>query len=208
MALEIQGKVGSGYAQDGSLVDPRITRDLGVVKQDLHGRYYEAVYRGTVFEAVTATGGVAPGTAIGTTAPFALYNPMNSGKNLVLIDANLGYVSGTIGSGQVYLCANINPAATATSGTVIVSTNLLLGGPVGVGKAFTTATVPSPTPIHAAWILAPFLASTVFQPTNNRLVFDGKYIVAPGCTLSFESVAAAGTSPLVLFSMSWEEVAI
>lgn len=209
MGIEINGKVGPGYAADGSLVDPRMTKDLGTVVQDLHGRFFEAVYRGTVYEACTATGGVAPGTAIGTTAPYTLYNPINSGKNLVVIDISLGYVSGTIGTGQTYLVASVNPSAAAVTGTAIVPTNLLLGSAIGVGKAFTTATLPAaPTVLRPVWILAPFLATTVFQPLSAREILDGKYIVAPGCALSIESVAAGGTTPLMIFGMSWEEVLI
>lgn len=209
MAIEIQGRVGPGYAADGTNQDPRMTRDLGLTVQDLHGRFYEAVYRGNVFEAATATSGVAPGTAIGTTAAFTLFNPKNSGKNLVLLDADMGYVSGTLGSGTVYICASTNPAANAVTGTTITPTNLLIGGAFGVGQAFTTATLPAaPTAIHPLWVLSPMLATTVFAPVDLRIVLDGKYIITPGCALSFEAVAGAGTSPLVTFSMSWEEVAV
>jgi len=209
MGIEIQGRVGPGYANDGAIQDPRLTKDLGFAVQDLHGRFYEAVVRGTVFEAVTATTGVAPGTAIGTTGAFTLYNPTGSGKNLVLLDMDMGYVSGTLGSGTIYICANTNPNAAAVTGTAITPTNLLIGAPVGVGKAFTTSTLPvAPTPIHPVWTISPMLATTVFAPIDVRLLVDGKYIISPGCALSFASVAGAGTSPLLTFSMSWEEVPV
>lgn len=209
MAFEIQGKVGPGYAADGNTADPRMTRDLGVTVQDLHGRFYEAVVRGTAFEACTATTGVAPGTAIGTTGAFTLYNPAGSGKNLVLLDISFGYVSGTLGSGQVYLAANTNPVAAAVTGTAITPTNLLLGGAIGVGKAFTTSTLPvSPTVLRPVWILSPLLATTIFAPVTIREVMDGKYVITPGCSLSLETVGGAGTTPLVNFGMSWEEVTL
>lgn len=209
MGIEIQGRVGPGYAADGTIQDPRLTKDLGLAVQDLHGRFYEAVVRGTVYEAVTASTGVAPGTAFGTTAAFTLYNPIGSGKNLVVVDTDMGYVSGTLGSGTVYLCANTNPNAAAVTGTAITPVNLLIGGAPGVGKAFTTSTLPvAPTAIHPVWTLAPMLATTVFAPTDVRIVFDGKYIITPGCSLSFEAIAGAGTTPLLTFSMSWEEVSI
>jgi hypothetical protein len=211
MAFEINGKVGPGYASDGSLVDPRMTKDLAMVTQDLHGRLYETVYRGNVFEAVTATTGVAPGTTIGTTAAFALFNPPSSGKNLVVIDMSLGYVSGTLGAGTVYVCANTNPVAAAVTGTAITPVGTLLSGAANtpIGKPFTTATLPAaPTPMFPAWQLSPMLATSVFAPNNNRFFFESKYIITPGCTLSLEAVAGAGTTPLVTFSMSWEEIQI
>ena len=37
---------------------------------------------------------------------------------------------------------------------------------------------------------------------------DGEFVVEPGCALSIEGVAAAGTSPLVSIGMSWEEVQV
>jgi hypothetical protein len=209
MAQEIQGKVGPGYAADGSLVDPRMTKDLATVVQDAHGKYYEAVYRGTVFEAVTAAAGTTPGTSIGTTGAFTLYNPINSGKNLVVIDAAFGYVSGTLGSGTLYLVGNTNPSAAAVTGTAITPVNLLLGGAVGVGKAFTGSTLPAtPTALSVLAILTEEVATTLNQYLLTRTVLDGKYIVAPGCALSFEAVTVSSSTPLAVFSMAWEEVAI
>ncbi len=207
MAIEIQGKVGPIYAADAMLVDPRLTRDGGLVTQDLHGRFFETVVRGNVYEACTAVAGVPHGTTIGTTAAFTLYNPLGSGKNLVVLDWSMGYISGTLGAGSVFACANTNPSAAAVTGTAITPTNLLLGGAVGVGKAFTTATLPaSPAVIRPVWTLTAMLATTALTPVTVREVIDGKYIIAPGCALSLEGVATAGSTPLVSFGMSWEEV--
>lgn len=210
MATEIQGKVGTGYATDGSLADPRMTNDLALVTQELHGHFYETTYRGNTYEAVTATTGVAPGTAIGTTAAFSLYNPAGSGKNLVILDWSMGYVSGTIGGGTIYVCVNSNTVAAATTGTAITVESLLVGSPNNtVAKAFTTATLPvAPIVLRPVWILAAQAAATTDLPGSLREIIDGKLIITPGCTVSFEAVATAGTTPLVTFSMSWEEVNI
>jgi hypothetical protein len=206
----VESRIGPAVGNDGAKDVERMTKDYGKVVQDLHGRYYEAVYRGTVYEAVTASTGVAPGTSLSTTAAFSLYNPISSGKNLVLIDVGLGYVSGTIGTGQTYLTANTNSNAAAVTGTAITPVNMnLASANTAVGKPLTTATLPAAqVAIHPLWILAPFLATSVFQPIPTRIVLDGKYIVSPGTSLNIHSVAAAGSSPLVVFSASWEEVAV
>jgi hypothetical protein len=161
-----------------------------------------------VFEANTATTGVAPGTTIGTTGAFTLFNPKTSTKNLVVQEINMNYVSGTLGSGTIYLCANTNPAAANVTGTSITPVCTYLGSSVAAtGQAFTTSTLPaSPTVVRSLWTLTPMLATSVFQPFVLEEMTFGKYIIAPGCSLSLEAVAAAGTTPKVVFSMSWVEV--
>ena len=89
---------------------------------------YALARAGQVFHAVTAASGVAPGTAIGTTAAFTLYNPVGSGVNMVVLQGLMSYVSGTLGAGMVEWVANVNPAAAAVTGTAIVPVNALLGG--------------------------------------------------------------------------------
>jgi len=51
-----------------------------------------------LFHAATAATGVAPGTAIGTTAAFSLHNPLGSGVRLAILVASLAYISGTLRS--------------------------------------------------------------------------------------------------------------
>lgn len=172
------------------------------------GNFYYPALNSTMFEASTSTAGVAPGTAIGTTGAFTLYNPKTSTRNLVVQQINMAYVSGTLGSGTVYLCANTNPAAAAVTGTSItpVCTNI---GSTATAQAtpFTTSTLPvSPTVVRGLWTLTPMLATSVFQPFALEEITEGRYVIIPGCSLTLEAVAGAGTTPKVVFSMSWIEV--
>lgn len=173
-------------------------------------RFYESVLEGNCYVACTATSGVAPGTTIGTTAPFTLYNPKNSGKNLVVFSGWMEYVSGTLGSGTTYWAGNNNPAANPVTGTLITPTNLLIGSAsANVGLAYTTGTLPAaPTVLWPFATLTPVLATSVVQPYIVSEYLDGLIVLQPGCSCSFESVAAAGTSPLVIFGMAWKEVTI
>lgn len=175
---------------------------------DIHGALFPPALNGMVFEAGTSTAGVAPGTVIGTTGAFTLYNPKTSTKNLVVQEINFSYVSGTLGSGTVYLCANTNPAATAVTGTAITPVSTLIGGTLAAqGLAFTTSTLPaSPTVVRSLWTLTPMLATSVVQPFSLEELTFGRYVILPGCSLSLEAVAAAGSTPKVVFSMTWTEV--
>jgi hypothetical protein len=210
MAFEINGKVGPGYAGDGSLVDPRMTKDLALVTQDLHGRFYETTYRGNTYIASTGAAGVAPGTALSTTPPFTLYNPLNSGVNLSIISASLGYISGTLGGGTIVYAVNINTAQAAVSGgTSLVPINTFLGnGAVSKAKAFQGGTLAvAPTILRDCAILGAFAgAAALFPPIRD--IIDGTMIVTPGASISLQGVAAAGSTPLMTFAMTWEEIPV
>ena len=179
-----------------------------MVVSQLHGRYYEQALNGHLFYAQTAVTGVAPGTAISTTGAYTLYNPIGSGYNLVVLEGMMGYVSGTIGAGVVDWVAHVNPAAAAPTGTAIVATNALLGGSAGVARPLTTSTVVAGTPIRPFCSLGASLATTAVQPWHVRDDVGGAIIVAPGCAVDLHATAAGGTSPLVVFGVLWEEVAI
>lgn len=188
-----------------------VDRYGGFLTQSILADYAAAAWRGIVYTGCTATTGVAPGTTISTTTPFTLANPAGSGVLLIPIDAMMAYVSGTLGTGTTYLTANTNPIATAVSGTAITVTKTKLsvaGAAQGNrGLAFTTATVPAtPTVLAPFCSLTPILATSVTQPYVVEKELKGKYVVAEGCALNFSSLAAAGTSPLVIFGMSWIEV--
>ena len=210
MAFEINGKVGPGYANDGSLVDPRMTKDLGLVCQDLHGRFYESTYRGNTFIASTAVAGVAPGTALSTTPPFTLYNPLGSGTNLSIVSASIGYISGTLGAGTIVYAVNNNTAQAApTGGTSLVPINTFVGNnTLPHGKAFQGATLAvAPTILRDCVILGAFAgAAALFPPIRD--IVDGTIIIIPGASISLQGVAAAGTTPLLTFAVTWEEIPV
>lgn len=197
---------GRSLTSKGQTAYARLEVDRSLATMPAHPDYYDTVMRGMVFSAGTAAAGVAPGTTIGTTAAFTLYNPIGSGVNLIVLQTTLSFISGTLGAGTVHYVVNNNPAAAAVTGTAIVPVNNLLGGVVSQARAFTTATLPaSPT------ILRPFMSLTAFTTSTAVQIYQcledvrGSIIVTPGCALSLEATAAAGTSPLVCFGMTWEE---
>ena len=174
-----------------------------------HGSMYDAARNGRLFHAATAATGVAPGTAIGTTAAFSLHNPSGSGKYLSIRKVSMGYISGTFGAGVVWHLINNDPTATAPTGTAIAELPGKLNDGTPVGVALTTATLAvAPKIIRPFCSLQASLATTAVQPWQALETLDGDIIIPEGCTYSLHATAAAGTSPLVAFGVTWEEIAL
>lgn len=208
---EFEGIVGNNRfgVGDGAGDAFRMGKTGELIQSPAHGEFYEAVSRGTVFSACTATTGVAHGTSLSTTASFTLHNPLGSGVNLSLIAASFGYLSGTLGLGVLYLTTHAGVAVANPSGTAItIRQNLLGASAAGKAVAFTTATVATQIAIRPVTSFGPFLASTVFVPQVVKDYINGEIVVSPGFGVNLHSVAGAGTSPLVLLGMSWEEIPI
>lgn len=208
MSESLKGAVGVQSQGDGAIVTPRAGHSGELVVLP-HGKWYEAALRGRLFHGQTAVTGVAPGTAVGTTAAFALANPASSGVDLVVLKAWLSYVSGTLGIGQIDWVGHLNPAQAAITGTAIAPVNGKVGGGAGQGKPLTTATVPAAGSVFRLFAnLPPMLASSVNIPWRFEDNVDGAIVIPPGVAVSLQATAAAGTSPLVLFGVMWEEVPV
>lgn len=198
--------VGPQVLLDANTGEGRIGRTGEEIKSDLQARFYEQAKRGNVFHGQTAVTGVAPGMAIGTTAAFALYNPVASGVDLVVLAATMQYLSGTLGIGFVSWVGHTNPAQAALTGTAIPVVNGRISASAGQGKPLTTATVPaSGTPFRPFADLPPMLATSVLTPWVFSDIVDGAIVIPPGCGVSLQGTAAAGSTPLVVFGMSWME---
>jgi len=200
-----EGQAGPQRLADGQTGRTRFDSGGGLVT-NLWGRYTEAAKRGQLFMATTAVTGVAPGTAIGTTAAAALANPIGSGVNLIVLQGSASYVSGTLGIGVVDWIGHLSPSQAAITGTamVIVPGNLL--GPLPMGKALTTATVPASGSVFRLFAnLPPMLATSAFAPWRVDDFVDGAIVIPPGCAVSLQGTAAAGTTPLVRFGLCWLE---
>lgn len=206
--MDIQGKVGPNRSYEGSRADLRQGLDGEVVVQDAHGRFYEASARGKIWTVSTAVAGVAPGTALSTTPPLALWNPVGSGYNLSILCATLGFVSGTLGAGTL-VYAQVNSQTTApTTGAELTPVSCVIGGSAQrVGRAFQGSTLAStPTLLRPGHIIGTTPTTPAVAPSKDDI--SGEFTVAPGGVLVLQGVAAAGSSPLVLLSLTYEEVLI
>lgn len=181
-----------------------------------HGKYFEAASRGLLFGACSQAG-VAPGTALGTTAAFALYNPPTSGKRLSVCKVSLGYVSGTLGAGVMFHCVNVMVAGTAlpaapSSGTALTVYSRGVGLPpsaasnAATASAMTGATVTQPIAMRPFCSFNAILASTATGIFFVSEDVNGEFVIYPGYCYQLQSIAASGSTPLVAIGATWEEV--
>jgi hypothetical protein len=171
------------------------------------GAYFDGALRGAIMEACNSVAGVAPGTAFSTTPPFALWNPPASGKNLAILKLFLGYVSGTLGGGVINLGIVASQTTVPTGGTEITPNCTLLNAPRGVGRTFTGSTLAStPAILRPVWSAGAALASTAAFPIEITEILDEAIIVTQGSAVALQGLMAAGTSPLVILGMAWEEI--
>jgi hypothetical protein len=204
----LEGRVGEKLAAEGAIEQVRLSRFTEGVFVEGHPRLYEAARLGKLHAACTAAAGVAPGTALSTTPPLTLYNPQNSGKLLVPVRAAVGYVSGTLGAGTIVYGVNATTTQAApASGTELTPQCTLVGSPKGVARVYQGSTLAAaPTIYRPMCVLSAFLATS--DVGNMILVdqIDGELALLPGASMSLQGIAAAGSSPLVLLAMVWEEI--
>lgn len=205
----LNSRVGPLYSADGvASVDVRQGSHSEQIVQQSGGKYKEATKRGNVYTAQTAATGVAPGTALGTTAAFCLHNPAGSNKRLIVQKLFMGLVSGTLGAGYVNICSSSSGDAVPT-GTAITPRNRDAGSGNGsVATPFTTATITTNAgkQIGVLCSLSEQVIGTATGPTEvTEKDIDGEITIEPGFNITLQATAGAGTSPLVVFGATWEE---
>lgn len=201
------GLTGEQTIADGAEGQTRLGPQ-GDIVTNISGKYYEHARKGRLFHAHTAVAGVAPGTAIGTTAAAALYNPQGSGKDLVVLEGRISYLSGTLGIGFMSWIGHLIPTQAAFTGTAMVAVNGRLNGGSPSGQALTTATVPAAGSTFRLFAnLNAVLATTVTADGVWQLVDDvgAAIVIPPGTGVSLQATAAGGTTPKVLLGFSWLE---
>lgn len=203
MLAELEVGVESSPMSDGTEQAGRLGRYGQVLVSHYLPSYAELVGRATVFTATTAAAGVAPGTAASTTPPFALHNPANSGKHLIVLRTTCSIISGTLGAGTVYLEYCVQSAA-PTGGTALTAVETRIGGGgSSTGKCYQGSTV-SATPT----LLQPAHQVLAAEATPTHCPVSGSIIVLPGYALALEETGAAGTAPKVALSITWAEVSV
>lgn len=206
----VQQIVGPVSKSDGSYVSLRSDKQGNSTVTQAHGKYYEPASRGVLFAACEQGTGVAPGTALGTTAAFVLYNPAGSGKRLAIKKVSVGYISGTLGAGTLYHCVNTSITQAAPSGgTALTPVCTDVGNAtVPTGTARVGATVAAPVAFRPYLSLNAMVATTATNPVDLWEDLDGEIVLEPGTSYQLQAVAAAGTTPKITMGCSWEEIAV
>ena len=200
-------RVGPLPTADSGNVSPRGGRFAEQITLASGGSNKERVRRGACYYACDQGAGVAPGTALGTTAMLVAYNPQNSGVLVVLRRAYAEYFSGTLGTGNLYHCLNQTTTQTAPSGGTLLANSPALGGNANTSVCVvrTGATVVQPVAIAPFVYLPPELATSVSAPQATVEDFDDGVQLLPGTSYQMQAVAAAGTTPKLTPAIFWEE---
>lgn len=201
--LQLAGAVGPQQLSDGLQAAPRLGRNGELIVGNLHGRYYEQVMRGNVFGASNQAA-QAVSVALNTTyTGLCLSNPLNSGKNLVLLHVGYALSVAPVAIASLHLLRGSSPSTDVTHTTPVTPRNMLIGNTSSpVAKVDREATIP--TPEYGLSLMGGFTAGAL--PASPLVAFDvnGLVVIAPG---GFVAIGAL-TAVTGFGSFAWEEVAI
>jgi hypothetical protein len=220
-------RVGPLTAKDGAINPARGDQTGAVAVTDAHGRFQEAALRGNLFSAgmtLTSISNVTftTGTLGATCTPIVgVWNPTNSGKNLVILQTRLQMITTALstptGPGGLVWATAVGQSAISTGITPLNRLSLAASGAVGKGYANTALTgLSGNLTVQEAVGLTTFVINATAAETAAGFLtvsaggldnIDGGIIVPPGGVLAL----LATTTPVAISATSsilWEEVAI
>ena len=190
----------------------RSDRTAATVVVDGHARFQEAVVNNNVFSFSGVTTGMGAGQIVGGSAGgnlnFILWNPVGSGRNLVLWQFGLGIISATTSVVGAVFHGMMNTSAVLSglpgSVTNVSNTKSVAGTffVAGGGTAFLGGTVP-----YTLYMTNFGLSSTTVQassPISATENIDGKIILVPGMGW-LPLFLGVGSSWALHLSVVWEE---
>ena len=212
-------RAGNKILSDGVVDAARASRIGALVTGDGQGRYYEQASRGNIFSLVLGATSAAPtagqlnAAAAAAVTQFAIWNPAGSGKNLSLLKFGIQVISGTFGAGGVYHSFSSSAPTIATSVVSPIQCNNIGMAAASVARALTSAAGSALTGSSAlAYIRSAdlqFNAAVYANVAGSKSIeyVDGDIVIPPG-TCWVPTWTAAGTSLLVSYSATWEEIPV
>lgn len=231
-----QGQVGPiASTSEGVQVALRAGKLGEQIVSQLHGRYFEQALRGNMFSSGTtatvamtanhnSTNGLSAtlGTAAAATPMLGLWNPIGSGKNLVILQTAFQMAPNTVTTpappGPLVLAVSLNNSAISTGLVPFNRATLAQSGSVAKGFAGATALTGLSTVLtavesaadfeHAGTVTYGTLANTSLLSTVGGVrMTDGSLIVPPGAVIAYYN-----TNSTTTFSYTgrilWEEVPV
>jgi hypothetical protein len=213
-----QARVGLNVQPDGSAMPLRATRMGGLANADSQGHYYEQASRGNLFHlclpawTTTIAAGNINAAAAAASTQFALWNPPNSGVRLSLLKFGVFPISGTAPVPSVFhsLSVTAPTIASALSGaTAPICADGSAKQPSAryvahaAGTAITGST--ALVIIRAADLFITAGAAANLMGGKVLEYVDGDITLPPN-TCWVPTWAAAGTTFLGGYSITWEEI--
>lgn len=219
MATEINGIVGAQQKADGAAASVRLDRQANLLVTDGHAHFHEAALRQKLFAAYLSQGTstVAAGNIVGASAAastqFAIWNPLTSGIIMVLQKLAIQVFSGTPTAGGL-THSTFNAAAVSISGTAGAVKNCYIGGAAAAGQCLASAGGSALTGgLGLSALRGSHISSTgTAQASASSMIglielIDGDIVLPPGIGY-VPTWAGAGTTFLVGYSLTWEEVPV
>lgn len=220
-------KVGADWGAGGTFKPLTAGISGGQRTVDAHGRFMEAALSQRLFSAGMTTTSISnvtftTGTLGATATPIiGLWNPMNSGKNVIVLQARVQLIANAVttftGPGALMWCTAVNQSAISTGITPLSRYSLTASGSVAKGFANTALTgLSGNLTVQEASGLISFsnnfsnALTAVSQATAAAAGIDhidGALVLVPGSVLALlgttTPISVSGAS-----SILWEEVPI
>lgn len=167
----------------------------------LGAQYYADTFAGNVFNGSTATGGVKPGIVGATAHKYAIWNPLGSGKNIVLLTVEIGYFDTTSAAGNIGLDYQLGVGSQVASGGAITAATLVapVNGILGGGNTSIAKFAPATITFAAAttYLMTFGFSQLVTTAATTSQIgwswtynFNGKLIIPPGAAIAVSGSAA------------------
>lgn len=227
MSFEILGLVGPAVLADGVNANVRQEKTGAFVVQELHGRFYEQVYRGNVYSIGCGTTALSATTVTltNTSTPIlGVWNPSASTVNLVMLQCMLTVAANTLTApvppGAFVWASSVGNTAISTGSAPFNRKTLASAGsqakafPGGVALTgltnnvviFEGADLPNLSGLtNAGTITAQTNTSNATAGAFGVENFDGGLIIPPGGVLSLINTTST-TTYSVSGRLMWEEV--
>ena len=211
----IQGNVGplsTTTSLGASLPAPVRLGNMGdMIASELHGRYYEAAYRQSVFSLSLATAATITAYigATGGTPALATYNPVGSGKNLVVLQAGVANLVTPTGAGTAPWGLWYGLTALPTGQNTVPTNNSTLTTSGSIALGWVNAVTTSSTALTRVYPLAFYYWATAAGAFGMPSFVDiaGSVIIPPGGMVALGCGTALTTASWYA-SLIWEEVPI
>ena len=178
-----------------------------LIVSELQPRYYEQTYRQNKFSGANQAGQVTTVGLATTYTGFGIYNPIGSGKNLIVVKCGYAVPVAPAAAMVVGLMYAYNAAANPTGVTAITAKNDNLAGIAGSGVPFSAATISTPTLQKVLGVALTGAITTSPAGFGSFEDIEGGIIISPGGVLCYYTSTVSGAAGF-FGSMSWLEQAL
>ena len=216
-------RVGPTFGGSGTAAPLRGTITGAQVVSDAHGRFQEAALQGNLYTfglsntALVAANAIATGLTATAQPVIGVWNPLTSGKNLVILQANVivtTVANSAVAPGGFMWVSSVTNGAITTGSTPINCKTLVASG--SVAKSYAVSTALTGLTVNLAVLraaaIAPFNAAgaaTAVSLLQGNAVdnVDGSIVVPPGGVVGIMNQVSTTTCS-VSVSLLWEEIPV